>query len=250
MNQSQLLHHLNNTPIKINAKLMQIKLREYEQTITRAKEYIRNKMASKGIGISNNCMSEQAVVNYCNEFLVWRFSQNKPYLYNDIEKFNLTTLQEHFPSEPFVNAYVAYRESLSLKKRYEAILKHERNGYVQPTFNINSAGSIYTSKPALLLPHHSLARYFDCNYHYFKTLDEAVNAIRNAKKDSYIVTVLKTTVYYRNSAYEQEKEKGKKTLLRKIEEGQKDPLILFSKKHYEFDLEYFGLSHLLENSLL
>jgi len=248
MNYDQLLHHLNNTPIKINAKLMRISLKNYNDTITKAKEYIYDKMVSKEIKIDNNYLSEKSVVNYCNQFLVWRYDKNKPYLLNNNEKFHPTTLQEHFPSESFVSAYIAYRECLSLKKRYEAILKHEKNGYIQPTFAINSAGSIYTSKPALPLRHQSLANYFDCNSHYFKTLDKAMEAIENAKEDSQIITVLKTTVYYRNSNYEQEKEQIKQAFLKEIEEGINDPIILFFLEDHEFDLEYYGLSHLLINN--
>ena len=220
---------------------MRIRLKEYDDTIRRAKEYIYDEMASVGIKV-NDYMSEKSVVNYCNQYLVKRFTQNKPYHFDDKQKFNLITLKELFPSESLINAYIAYRECLSLKKRFESILKHEKNGYIQPTFAINSAGSIYTAKPALLLPHSELALYLNCDYYHFDTLDKAMNAILNAKADSEIITVIKKTVYFRNKKYLAEKEKKRHEAIKVMNENDFIPLLSY---YDEFDFEYLGLNFLL-----
>ncbi|TSI02540.1 hypothetical protein [Lysinibacillus sp. BW-2-10] len=245
MDYEQVLHCLNNTRIKINTKLMQIKLKEYEDTITSATEYILDKMAS--VGIKNiEHISEKSVVDYCNEYLVNTFTQNTPYHLNQNEQFNLIALKEHFPKESFVIAYLALREWLSLKKRYTSLLKHEKNGFIQPIFAVNSISSIYTAKPTLLLPHSDLALYLDCDCHHFNSLEEAMNVISNAKADSEIITVIKKTVYFRTPKYYEEKENKRQEAIKVMNRIDFMPLFNY---YDEFDLEYLDLSYLLDNDV-
>lgn len=236
-----LLQLLNRTPLKINTKLMYLVLKEHDQAIKSAKEYIYHEMASAGMEINANSISERAVVDYCNQYLIKKYSQNKPYYFDAIEKFNVTAFQNHFPEEPLVNAYVIYRESLSLKRRYEDILKYEKNGYIQPTFAVNSALKIYASKPALQLPYADLALFLDCDFHYFETLEKAMKAVSNAKKDSEIITVIRTTVFYRNSCYKLEKEKRRQEIITMIESDL--GFIPLEPYYEEFTLEELGYSY-------
>lgn len=236
-----LLQQLNHTPLKINTKLMYLKLEEHDQDIKSAKEYIYHEMTSAGMKINENYISERAVVDYCNQYLIKKYSHNRPYYFDASEKFNVTDFQEHFPKEPLVNAYVMYRESYSLKKRYEAILKYEKNGYIQPIFSVNSAGSIYSSKPALQLPYADLALYLDCNFHHFETFEKALKAVSKAKEDSEIITVLRTTVFYRNFRYKQEKEKRRQEVITAIEA--ESPFMLLEPYYGEFTLEELGYSY-------
>lgn len=237
MDHEQLLHRLNNTPIKINAPLMRIKLNETNEAIARAKKYLHYKLSSVGIEQGED-ISDKIVVTYCNRYLVKKLSPNKPYHMGNNEKFSLETLKEHFPNETIVNTYLELRECLSLKKRYEAILKHEKNGYIQPTFAINASGSIYTAKPALQLPYPELAQYFDCNHYYFNSLQEAVKAVTNAKEDSEIIAIVRTTVFYRNARSKQEKEKRRQEIITMIEA---EPEFMPLEPYYEeFTLDDLG----------
>lgn len=112
---------------------------------------------------------------------------------------------------------------------------------------MNTAGKIYTSKPPLTLSHQYLCYYFDCKCYYFKTLEDATRAIDRAKESSKIITVLNATVYYRNANYEQEKEEAKQAFLQEYERNPYDFVPFFLNEH-EFELEYLGLSHLLETT--
>lgn len=241
MHVDELLQQLNRTPLKVNSKLMYLVLNDHDQIIKSAKEYIYQEMASAGMKVNANSISERAVVDYCNQYLIKKYSHNRPYYFDTNEKFNASAFQEHFPKEPLVNAYVMYRESYSLKKRHEALLKYEKNGYIQPILAVNSASSVYASKPALQLPYADLALYLDCNFHHFETLEKAMKAISNAKEDSEIITVIRTTVFYRNSRYKQEKEKRRQEVITEIEA--ESPFMVLEPYYGEFILEELGYSY-------
>ena len=241
MHVEDLLQQLNRTPLKVNTELLSLVLKDQDQIIKSAKEYIYHEMTSAGMKINENYISERAVVDYCNQYLIKKYSHNRPYYFDANEKFNAPDFQKHFPKEPLVNAYVELRESHSLKKRYEAILKHEKNGYIQPTFSVNSALKIYASKPALQLPYADLALFLDCDFHYFETLEKAMKAVSNAKKDSEIITVIRTTVFYRNSCYKLEKEKRRQEIITMIESDL--GFIPLEPYYEEFTLEELGYSY-------
>ena len=130
----------------------------------------------------------------------------------------------------------------SLRKRLEFLLKHVKDGYIQPTFAINSANSIYTSKPAIQIPHSDLAIYLDCDCHHFDSIEKAINAISKAKTGSEIITVIKKTVYFRTPKYFEEKERKRQEAIKVINEIDFIPLLSY---YNEFELEYLGLSYLL-----
>lgn len=237
-----LLERLNNTPIKVNSHLLKISIKNCKSVIKNAQEFIHSEMTSKGVKANNNFLSDQSITNYCNQFLISRYNHNEPYILEDNAKINLNKLTEHFPRESFVIAYIEYRKCLLLKKKYEAIIQHERDGYIQPKFSINSVGNVYTSKPALTLPHQFLNAIFDCKSHHFNTTEDAMAAIANAKGSSEIITVINKTVYYRNENYENEKELDKQVFIKQVEDGINDKLILFPFEDWEFELEFYGLN--------
>lgn len=246
MTYEMLLERLNNTPIKINPQLLKICIKDCISVIRDAEKFIRDEMISNGIKVDNNFMSEQSIINFCNQFFVRRYSNNTHYILEDNAKISLSKLSEHFPRESFVIAYIEYRKCLLLKKKYEAILQHERDGFIQPKFSINSVGNIYTSKPALTLPHQFLNAIFDCKSHHFNTTEDAMAAIANAKESSEIITVINKTVYYRNENYEKEKEMDRQAFIKHVEDGLNDNLIIFLFEEWEYELEYYGLNHLPE----
>ncbi|WP_035668577.1 hypothetical protein [Halalkalibacter akibai] len=246
MTYEMLLERLNNTPIKINPNLLNICIKNCKSTIENAEEFIRNEMISKGVKANTNFMSDSSIINYCNKFLISRYNHNKPYTLEDKARINLNHLAEHFQGESFVIAYIEYRKWLLLKKKYEAILQHERDGSIQPKFAINSVGNVYTSKPSLTLPHQFLNSIFDCKSHHFNTIEEAMTAMDNAKESSEIITVINKTVYYRNENYEKEKEIDRQAFIKQVEDGVNDNLLLFLFEEWEYELEFYNLNHLPE----
>lgn len=240
MNEEQLLHHLNNNPLKVNTKLMELKLLRYAQDIWRKNEFIKVDMKEGGMKVEQGYMQDHHIIEYIN--LLYADKNSEPYFTNG--KIDLKVLKEAFPSEPLVDTYFSYRKNVALMKRLQSLLKHVKDGYIQPTFAINSANSIYTSKPAIQIPHSDLAMYLDCDYYHFDSLKDAIKAISNKKADSQIVTVIKKTVYFRNQKYLDEKEKEQQEALKIINEIDFIPLCSY---YDDFDLEYLGLSHLFED---
>ncbi|MQR93700.1 hypothetical protein [Fictibacillus phosphorivorans] len=211
MNQEELLLRLNNSPIKFHVELMKLHLREFKSFIQSSEEFIRQEMLTKGMNMQIDYMKEVNIIKYINEQLIKKYYGLQPL--NDNEKINLIHLEEMMPSEPFIEAYLSFRKNSSVKKRYESILAYEKNGFIQPTFALNSKGYIYTSKPALTLPQNHLERYFDCDSFKFESLEKAMKAIENAKVDTEIITILMATVYYKNEKYKYEKEKRRQAIL-------------------------------------
>jgi hypothetical protein len=216
MNQEELLQRLNQTPIKLHVELMKLRLRDFNSTIQSTEEFIKREMQSKGMDIGKDFMKEANIIKYINQHLINKYKGYNAF--DENKKIDLLELEERFPSEPFIIAYSYYRNCYSLKQRYEYILRHEKNGYIQPTFAINSKGNIYTSKPPLQLSQTHTKQSFDCDSFTFDSLEKATNAIKSAKEDTEIITVLKSTVYYRNNKYKQEKEKRRQDILKRIEE--------------------------------
>jgi hypothetical protein len=236
MNQEELLHRLNKTPIKLHFELMKLRLRDFNSTIQSTEEFIKREMDSKGIEIGKDFMKEINIIQYINQHLINRYKGYEAL--DEKKKIDPNVLEEMFPSEPFIIAYSYYRNCYSLKQRYEYIMRHEKNCSIQPTFAINSKGNIYTSKPPLQLTQTHLKQSFDCDSFTFDSLEKAMKAIANAKEDTEIITVLKSTVYYRNNKYKQEKEKRRQDILKMIEE-QCDFMPL--EAYYdEFTLEQLG----------
>lgn len=240
LNEEQLLHRLNNNPLKVNTKLMELKLLRYAQDIWRKNEFIKVDMKDGGMNVEQDYMQDHHIIEYIN---LLNADKNSESYFAD-GKLNLNILKEAFPSEPFVDTYLSYRKNVSLMKRLQSLLKHVKDGYIHPTFAINSANSIYTSKPAIQIPHADLALYLDCDFHHFNSIEEAMNAISKAKADSEIITVIKKTVYFRTPKYFEEKERKRQEAIKVINEIDFIPLLSY---HDEFELEYLGLSYFLED---
>lgn len=239
MNQEQLLQRLNSTPLKVNVKLMELKINEYDENIWRTKTRVKEEMEEVGISLDKDYMKDKYIIEYINICQINEYSDSC-FSYG---KIDLNALKEAFPNDYLVNNYLKYRENTSLKKRLESLLKHVKDGSIQPTFAINSANSIYTSKPAIQIPHADLALYLDCDLHHFDSLEEAMNAISNAKADSEIITVIKKTVYFRTPKYYEEKERKRQEAIKVIDELTFMPILSYCD---ELELEYLGLSYFLE----
>lgn len=240
MNQDQLLHRLNNTPLKVNQKLMELKLLLYTQDIWRNNEFIKIDIKEGGMNVEQDYIQDHHIIEYIN--LLNADKNSKPYFADG--KIDLNILKEAFPSEPFVDTYFSYRKNVSLMKRLQSLLKHVKDGCIHPTFAINSANSIYTFKPAIQISHSDLAMYLDCDYYHFHSLKDALKAISNKRAGSQIITVVKKTVYFRNQKYLEKMTKKRQEALKIINEIDFIPLCSY---YDDFDLEYLGLSHLFED---
>lgn len=238
MTNNNLLQRLNTTPIKLHVELMKLHLQDFTFLIQSAETFIKEEMMKKGMLIGKKYMEEENIIKFINQFLI-KNPKDQTFLFNN-QRIDLALLKQIFPNEPFILAYSQFREYCSLKLRYESILKFENNGYIQPTFGINTKGNIYTFKPALLLPQSTLKQIFDCDSYTFSSLEKAMNAIENAKEDTEIITVLKSTVYFRNNKYKQEKEKRRHALIKFIEE--QGAFILSDLYYEEFTLSELGYS--------
>jgi trans-2-enoyl-CoA reductase len=236
MNQDELLQRLNKTPIKLHVELMKLRLRDFNSTIQSTEEFIKREMQSKGMDIQKEFMKEANISKYINQHIINKYKGYE--VLDENMKIDLHVLEEMFPSEPLIIAYSYYRNCYSLKQRYEYILRHEKNGYIQPIYAINSIGNIYTSKPPLQLSQTHLKQSFDCDSFTFDSLEKAIKAIKNAKEDTEIITVLKSTVYYRNNKYKHEKEKRRQDILKMIDE--QCSFMPLEAYYDEFTLEELG----------
>lgn len=241
MNQEQLLQRLNNAPLNVNTKLMKLKLSEYRQDIVLAIERLKSELKSVGIYVEKDFMEPKNIVQYIQKYLTIKYGDS-PYAKGEIQ---LNKLQEEFPNDILLYNFFDYKANTSLEKRLESLLKHVKDGCIHPTFAINSANSIYTSKPAIQIPHSDLALYLDCDFHHFNSLEDAMNAISNAKAYSEIITVIKKTVYFRTPKYFEEKERERQEAIEGINNLGFMPLISYIS---EFELEYLGLSYFLDDN--
>ncbi|MDQ0216665.1 hypothetical protein J2S13_003139 [Oikeobacillus pervagus] len=214
MNQEKLLQRLNSIPLNVNVKLMELKLNEYLENIWRASEWVKIELESIGLSVDEDFMETKNIVRYIKEYLIVKYRDAR-YANGEIQD---NDLREEFPNDFLLGNFIDYKANISLRKRLESLLKHVKDGYIQPTFAINSANSIYTSKPAIQIPHSDLALYLDCDLHHFDSLEEAMNAISNAKADSEIITVIKKTVYFRTPKYYEEKERKRQEAIKVIDE--------------------------------
>lgn len=236
MNYEQLLAQLNSTPIKIKTDLMKLKLRDHKDTLKSARKYIKEQMVLKGSKIEEIPLNNTSMIQFINQYVVDPLKGQKKL--DPAQKISKQALKESYPESMFVYAYTLAIECYSLIKGYEIVLKHAKDGFIQPKFTF-SAGKIYTSSPSLQLPHSELSLFFDCDSYYFHSLEDARRAIENAKPDSQIITVNKTTIYYRNNRYEGEKEKRRQAILKEIGYDQYDFLPL-DDYYGEFTLKELG----------
>jgi len=241
MNQEQLLQQLNSTPLNVNVKLMELMLEEYTYNLWWTSGQAKIELQSVGISVDKDFMETKNIVRYIQEYLIAKYGDAR-YANGEIQ---VNELREEFPNDFLLGNFIDYKANTSLRKRLESLLKHVKDGYILPTFAINSANSIYTFKPAIQIPHSDLAIYLDCDYFHFYSLEDAIRAISNKKADSQIITVIKKTVYYRNQKYLEKKEKKRQEALKIINELP-EFMPLFSY-YDDFDLEYLGLSHLFDD---
>lgn len=239
MNEEQLLQRLNHTTLAVNGNLIKLKIQDCHERMRFLEARIKDEMKLAGMRIGEDFMEERYIIEYINWYLLAK--DDDPLFLNG--KINLNVLWDNFSNDSLIRSYLSYRKHNSRIKQKETLLKQIKDGCIQPKFAINSAGSVYTAKPSFQIPHSDLAYYFDCTYYHFDSLEKAMKAIANAKKDTEIVTVIKKTVYYRNTKYFEEKEKRRQELIKEAQKNDFIPLICYSD---ECELEYLGLSYLLD----
>lgn len=191
--------------------------------------------------MENETLNEEFVVDYINKHL-------NPVIETPLlnqGRLDQKELEKAFPDDFIILTYLSYKRENSLIRRYTSLLNQLENGYIQPLFSINSASSIYTAKPSIQIPHADLALFLDCDCHHFDTLEEAINALSNAKGDLELITVIKKTVYFRNEKYRHKKEDKRQEVLNKYNKSDHD-FIPFVSYYNEVELEWLGLSHLIE----
>jgi hypothetical protein len=239
MNQEQLLQQLNGTPLNINVKLMELMLKEHHYNLWWASGQVKIELQSFSISVDKDFMETKNIVRYIQEYLIAKYGDAR-YAEGEIQ---VNELKEEFPNDYLLHNFFDYNTNTSLKIRLGSLLRHVKDGYIQPTFAINSANSIYTSKPAIQIPHSDLALYLDSDFHHFDSIEEAMNAISKAKADSEIITVIKKTVYFRTPKYYEEKERMRQEAIEEINNLGFMPLISYMS---EFELEFLGLSYFLK----
>lgn len=239
MNKEQLLQRLNHTPLAVNENLIKLKIQDCHEWMQIPEGRVKDEMKLASMRVGEDFMEEKYIIEYINRYLLDK--DDAPLFLNG--KINLNVIRDNFSNDSLINSYLYYRKYKSRIKQNETLLKQIKDGCIQPKFAINSAGSIYTAKPSLQIPHDDLACYFDCTYYHFDSLERAMKAIANAKKDTEIVTVIKKTVYYRNTKYFDEKEMRRQEVIKEAQNNDFIPLICYSD---ECELEYLGLSYLLD----
>jgi hypothetical protein len=230
MDTNQLINFLNKTPIKVNTGLIKVYLSEHYMSMKQAEGHLLYEMLSKGFELDWKNLNDSEKNRLINRYFQEQYSIR--------DQINFHELKKAFPEESDISTWLWYQKEQSLLKRHQLLLTHEKNGYIQPKFAINSAGSIYTAKPSLQLPYLTLSQFFDCDFLTFDSLSKATKAISNAKKDSEIISVIRTTVFYRNIYYKKEKEKRKQRI---IEEISKEPDFMPLERSYDgFTLQQLG----------
>lgn len=225
MNQEQLLQRLNSTPLNVNVKLMELMLGEYNYNSWWTSSQVKIELQSVGISVDKHFMETKNIVRYIQEYLIAKYGDAR-YANREIQ---VDELGKEFPNDFILGDFNKYKANISLKKRFQSLLKHAKDEYIQP---------------AIQIPHYNLAMYLDCDYYHFDSLKDAIKAISNKKADSQIVTVIKKTVYFRNQKYLDKREKEQQEALKIINEIDFIPLCSY---YDDFDLEYLGLSYLFED---
>lgn len=231
MNQEELLKMLNNTPITIDVELIKNNIAHYEDEANRYAGFVKEGMKLKRFKTTKDPLSESAIMEYVTQKLVTRRELNEVFgkriNYRIFEKWFTNPSKDqgsdHYGDEVTLYYFYYYKVKRE-KQRLESILKHVIDGKIQPTFNINSAGILYTSKPAIQFSPRELEGLFNCKSFTMKSLDDVAKAVANKKGNSTILAVINTTVYFTNGKEEEETLKQQAEIDQLIEESPYIPL--------------------------
>lgn len=191
MEKDQLLVLLNRKPLEIDMSFIERQIAEKVAEMKKLEGKILDFIASYKITIAENFATDR--------FQKW-FLNNKMFKSNRVVKISVRLLEELYAEtkQEYFLILLQYRKLNDSLKRYQLLRDSiDADGKIQPEFSINSAQSIYTSKPALVFSIQELEQILKAQSYYCETLDEALKFVSSTSNE--LIAIIKTTIYFRQS---------------------------------------------------